>query len=432
MKETTADMRNTVIYQIFTRNYSDGTFRAVLKDLPRIQALGVDYIYLLPIHPSGVKNRKGSVGSPYAISDYRAIDPAQGSLESFIELSGAIHDAGMKLMIDVVYNHTSPDSWLAQNHPEWFYHKADGSLGNRCGDWWDVVDLDYSNMDLWDYQIETLKYWAQYVDGYRCDVAPMIPLEFWMKARSEVAKVNPDCIWLAESVEPEFISYNRANGVPTLSDGELYQAFDILYDYDIYKYMVGAIRGTNSLKEYLDKLNLQEMIYPANYCKLRCLENHDRMRAAALIPDSLSLSNWTAFNYFAKGPAMIYAGQEYCVEHHPTLFDRDPVVMETGKDISWLMNILAGIKQELIFAYGNFEAHTTGFNDEVIYASYEGGVGTPAEGNRAIGIFSTTARKQSLSIDLPDGRYTNLINDKLIDVFEGAFAYDGDPLIVLV
>lgn len=128
-----------------------------------VKGLGVDIIYLLPIHPVGVEKRKGTLGSPYAISDYRSVNPEYGTLEDFIRLVDAIHEKDMKCIIDVVYNHTSPDSVLVKEHPGWFYHKTDGTLGNRVGDWSDIVDLDYTNMDLWDYQIDTLKYWAGYI-----------------------------------------------------------------------------------------------------------------------------------------------------------------------------------------------------------------------------------------------------------------------------
>ena len=155
---TSKTNRNMVMYSVFVRNYSEeGTFKQLQNDLDRIKALGVDIIWLLPIHPVGVVERKGAVGSPYAIKDYRAIDPALGTKEDLKELVQEIHARGMRCIIDVVYNHTSPDSWLAQHHPEWFYHKPDGSFGNKVGEWLDVVDLDYSQRDLWDYQIETLK-----------------------------------------------------------------------------------------------------------------------------------------------------------------------------------------------------------------------------------------------------------------------------------
>ena len=204
--DTEKTLRNQVLYSIYVRNYSEaGTFAAVQADLDRIKALGTDIIWLLPIHPTGEKHRKGTLGSPYAIRDYRAVNPEFGTLDDFRHLVDAIHDRGMKCIIDVVYNHTSPDSWLAEHHPEWFFHKPDGSLGNRFGDWWDVADLDYSHKELWEYQIETLKYWARLVDGFRCDVAPLVPLEFWKRAREEVAAVRPGCFWLCESVERGFV-----------------------------------------------------------------------------------------------------------------------------------------------------------------------------------------------------------------------------------
>ena len=306
-QETDKSLRQQVIYQIFTRNYRSGKLKDVERDLDRIKSLGVDIIYLLPVQPSGVLHRKGSVGSPYAISDYRAVDPEIGTMQDFVELTEAAHRKGLKVMLDVVYNHTSPDSVLAKSHPEWFFHKADGSLGNRIGAWCDVVDLDYESSEaLWNYQIETLKMWAKYVDGFRCDVAPMVPLAFWKRARREVEQVRPGCIWLAEAVEPEMVIANRKAGVPTSSDSELYQAFDICYDYDTYYWQKAAQTGcmfvpggavrvpgerAGFLKEYLNRVNLQEGILPENYVKLRCLENHDRPRAAELVPDERALRN---------------------------------------------------------------------------------------------------------------------------------------------
>ena len=429
--ETDLSLRSQVIYQIFTRNYREGTFQAVRNDLERIKHLGADIIYLLPIQPSGEKNRKGSMGSPYAIKDYRAVDPVQGSREDFIELCDAVHAAGMKIIIDVVYNHTSPDSVLAQTHPEWFYHRPDGSFGNRVGDWWDVIDLSYDDPSFWRYQIETLKEWAAYVDGFRCDVAPMIPLEFWKAAKAEVETVRPGCLWIAESVDPQFIRINRMSGIHCHSDSELYQVFDICYDYDVYGTMADAAAGRGTLKQYLDRVNLQEEIYPENYIKLRCLENHDRTRAAALFPDRKVLRNWTAWNYFQKGIVMLYAGQEAAAAHHPTLFDHDPVNFETGTDLTPFLHRLKEIKQDPIFTYSSFFAQPVGVNQEVISASLIGNRGTQAEGRQAVGIFSTSGRAQLLPTELKDGTYTDAISGKTVDVFEGFLAYDGEPLILL-
>lgn len=429
-KDTSTKLRNQVIYQIFTRNYKDGTFKSVENDLDRIKSLGVDYIYLLPVQPSGKVNRKGSMGSPYAIKDYRGIDPVQGTMEDFISLSNAIHEAGMKLMIDVVYNHTSPDSVLVKEHPEWFYKKDDGNFGNRVGDWWDVIDLDYNNKDLWDYQIDTLKMWAKYVDGFRCDVAPMIPLDFWLLARSEVSKVNPECVWLSESIEYSFIEYLRKNNITALSDSEIYQAFDICYDYDVYPYMKNAITGDGCLKQYLSKVNTQEVIYPANYCKLRCLENHDRPRAAAMIPNDNVLLNWMAWNYFQKGIVMLYAGEEFCVTHHPTLFDLDTVDFNTGKDISSFVKSLSDIKRDSIFTNSFFNSKVVG--NDIILATYEAYKDSACNHKKAIGIFSTTSFSKAVSVPLEDGTYKNAINGEDVDVYEGILSYRGYPIIILI
>ena len=243
-RNTPKSCRNQVMYSIFVRNHSrEGTFEAVHRDLERIRALGADILWFMPIHPIGLRERKGSVGSPYAIADYRAVNPDYGTVEDFRRLVEDIHRLGMRCIIDVVYNHTAPDSWLAQHHPEWFYHRADGSFGNHIGEWTDIIDLDYTNPGLWDYQIETLRYWASMVDGFRCDVAPLVPLDFWLRARAEVETVRPGCLWLSESVEPEFICAAREQGITALSDSEIYQAFDVCYDHDVYPFYWDYLEG---------------------------------------------------------------------------------------------------------------------------------------------------------------------------------------------
>ncbi|SDI61169.1 alpha-amylase family glycosyl hydrolase [Dolosicoccus paucivorans] len=161
-QDTPLTLRNLNIYSIFTRNYSqEGTFKAVQEDLDRIQALGTDVIWFLPFYPNGEVNKKGTIGSPYAISNYREIDPRHGTLEDFKELIKAAHDKGLKVMIGIVFNHTSPDSYLVKHHPDWFYKKPNGDFGNRVGDWYDVIDLDYNQKELWNHQLETIEYWRK-------------------------------------------------------------------------------------------------------------------------------------------------------------------------------------------------------------------------------------------------------------------------------
>ena len=420
--DTSKDLRNQVMYSVFVRQYSkEGTFRKVQEDLPRIRDLGVDVIWLMPIHPIGVKNRKGTLGSPYAIRDYRAVNPEFGTREDFISLVSAIHALGMKCIIDVVYNHTSPDSVLAAEHPEWFYHRLDGSFGNRIGDWTDIIDLDYSQRGLWDYQIETLKMWAGIVDGFRCDVAPLIPLEFWLEARKAVREVRPDCLWLSESVEPEFIRYNRARGMISLSDSEIYRAFDLSYEYDVYHDWVRVLTDELPLSRYLEKLSQQEYIYPDNYVKLRFLENHDRPRARFCVPDDRSRENWTAFLYFQKGMVLLYNGQETENVHRPSLFEKDDVQWNTGRNITDRLKALARIKRHPLLRDGRYTVRDGG--NHCIVAEYA------AQDRRLIGLFSTRGTPGLVRVDIPDGAYEDLLSHETVSAESGLISHNGAPLI---
>lgn len=419
---TPKEYRNLIMYSVYVRNYSEeGTFEALRRDLPRIRALGVDIVWLMPIHPCGVKNRKGTLGSPYAIFDYRAVNPEFGTMEDFRHLVDDIHAQGMKCIIDVVYNHTSPDSVLSQEHPEWFYRKADGSFGNRIGDWSDVIDLDYGNRGLWDYQIETLKQWASVVDGFRCDVAPLVPLEFWLTARREVETVRPGCIWLSESVEPCFITGTRADGIASLSDSEIYQAFDICYDYDIFPDFLRYLKGEIPLSQYLDAVNRQEYIYPANYVKLRYLENHDQNRARQLIPDEKMLRNHTAMLYFQKGMTLLYAGQEVEQTHTPSLFEKDTVNWNTGRDITPLLQKLAGIKRHPLLTDSSYRVQA--FAHDIALALHTKG------GKTLAGVFCLRGEAGMIPVDLPDGQYRDLISGGVVEIRAGRLGVDGEPVI---
>ncbi len=419
---TNPSLQNQVIYSIFVRNHTkEGTFRAIIPDLDRIRRLGTDIVWLLPIHPIGVLNRKGSLGSPYAIQDYRAVNPEYGSLEDFRALADAVHERGMRLMMDVVYNHTSPDSVLWQEHPEYFYKGPDGKPGNHAGEWLDVIDLDYRNEALWDYQIETLKYWAGIVDGFRCDVASFVPVDFWVRARREVAEIKPDFIWLAESVHRSFSAACRMRGLYSSRDIDAYKAFDIEYEYDVRDAFDRCLDGEGSLLHWLDLLNFQDFVYPENYNKLRYLENHDTPRIAPRVKDGLALKNYTALLFFLKGTTLLYGGQEAGAEHTPTLFDRDPVSWDTGTDLSGLISQLAALKKKTLSPEDLFYAEA----DEKLKAA----VLTRDDGRACkIGLFSLEGKSGDVSVTLPDGSYNDLLGGRKVAVSDGKIHMDGEPL----
>lgn len=422
--QTDLNLQKQMIYSIYMRSHTpEGTFRAVIPDLDRIRALGTDIIWFLPIHPIGVKGKKGSLGCPYANRDYRSVNPAYGTMEDFKELVEEIHSRGMKCIIDVVYNHTSPDATLVTEHPEFYYKKEDGSFGNRCGEWADVIDLDYDNRALWEYQIESLKMWAKIVDGFRCDVASFVPVEFWKEARAAVETVHPGCIWLAESVHLSFGNFARRNGIYSAKDYELYEAFDMEYEYDIREVMDKYLKGEARLSQWTDAMNMQEAVYPDNYNKMRCLENHDQPRIASFVADDAALRNYTAMVYFMKGTTLIYGGQEFANTHLPSLFEQEPISRETGIDLSPLMQKLIRIKKEHFGVSDYFYATA---DDEKDIAVMERG----DRSHKCVGVFSLKAKNGEVVVDLPDGDYENLIDGTTKTVKDGRLTTDGTPIII--
>lgn len=428
--QTPLSLRNQIIYSIFARNYAEaGTFKVIQKDLPRIKALGTDIIWFLPFYPIGEEKRKGSIGSPYAIKDYRAIDPTHGSIDDFKNFVDACHQNGIKVMIDIVYSHTSPDSFLVQNHPEWFYRKENGDFGNRVGDWSDIVDLNYRQAGLWEYQINTLCQWAEIVDGFRCDVAPLVPLDFWQTARVAVNKVNPDLIWLAETVEPHFIRDLRANGHLALSDSEIYQVFDLTYDYDIKDWFDGYLRGEKTLTDFIERILTQDYIYPANYVKMHHLENHDQERFASIVTDVVDRYHWHAFIYFIKGAVLLFNGQEYGDDHTMSLFEPEQLqIPANSQQYDQLVKLAKLMKQYIPIQ--NVPYHIEADNDNhTALIQYQ-----IADRLVIAGVcFNRKASKNHrIQTHLPDGEYINLINGDTETIHEGQLIVGDDPILMII
>jgi len=433
-RTTNPELQHLVIYSVFVRNHTpEGTFRAVIPDLGRIRSLGTDAVWLMPIHPIGEVARKGTLGSPYANRDYRAVNPEYGTLDDFRALVDAIHGQGMKCLIDVVYNHTSPDSVLWETHPEWFYRKPDGNPGNHVGDWTDIIDLDYAgDPALWDYQVESLVGWARIVDGFRCDVASFVPVEFWERARTACEEVRPGCIWLAETVHREFGEEMRRRGLYSATDAEAFRAFDIEYAYDVQTVFDRWLAGEAPLSHWLDLIDFQESAYPRGFNKLRYLENHDLPRIASQLGRGLSLEALTAMQFFLKGATLVYAGQEVASDHQPSLFDRDTIAWDTGRDLSQLIARLATIKHEVLGCEDSFRVASVDDGHDLAVLERSGTWG------RVVGVFPLrgdacgvrVSMDDERGIGLADGTYENLVDGKAVTVSDGLLACDGRAVIV--
>ena len=420
--DTPSSYRNLVIYEIYVRNHgANGTFKDVELDLPRLHTLGVDILWFMPIHPIGSINKKGKLGSPYSVKDYREVNSDYGTKKDLIRLIQQVHEREMKVMIDVVYNHTAHDSVLLKQHPEYFRQDENGHPVTTEPEWTDVVDLKHLNPGLSEYLIETLIGWVELgVDGFRCDVASLVPQKFWQQARAKVAKTKPGVIWLAESVHANKVGTRRARGYHTLSDSELYTAFDMTYDYDIWPIWQLAVQGKVPVRRYIEMLRFQDSIYPENFVKMRCVENHDQARIMRLAPSRPQAIAWTGFEVFNKGPFLIYAGQESGTKHTPSLFDIDKVDW-SDYPLQPFLTRLAKLKKDPAEVHGKFLVVQA---DPAIQAVWEYG------DNSLYGIFNTSGKTGYIMVSLPDGTYRDILNDGQVTVRNGKILLPESAAIV--
>ena len=201
-------IRDAVVYELYPRAFSaEGTFNGVTARLDELKDLGVDVLWLMPIHPIGEKLRKGTLGSPYAVRDYYGINPEYGSAADLKRLVAAAHQRGLKVILDVVINHSAWDNVLITQHPEFYKHDDAGQIIPPVKEWTDVAGFNYANPKLREYMIAMLRHWVTdfEVDGFRCDVASMVPVDFWEQARVELEKAKPAILMLAEASQPDLL-----------------------------------------------------------------------------------------------------------------------------------------------------------------------------------------------------------------------------------
>ena len=349
---------NRNIYQVFVRNYSKkGTLQALEKDLTRIRLLGTDILYLMPIHEIGILERKGTMGSPYAIKDYFSISSDLGTLDDFKSLIKTAHRLNMRVVMDMVFNHTSPDNVLTKEHPEYYYYNENKKRYNRVGDWTDIVDLDTTRPDTQLYLLKVLKYWKDLgVDGYRFDVAPLVSLEFFKKARKALGK---KVIFIAENTTDEFVKEMAKKGMKVTATKDLFPTFDAVYNYGYYKELIDYAK-TGEYKPFIKKLENHLDSLPKGAIVINALDNHDNTRIAKILyKNPARFEELLKFMFFIKGWSFIYMGDEYGIEHLPKLFEKDPVDWN-GKD-KILFDIYTALLKE----------KSTSFNGNVVKTKFK-------------------------------------------------------------
>jgi len=299
------------LYEIFVRNFtSAGTLKAVQEKLDYIKDLGIKTIWLMPVHPIGKLGCKGTVGSPYAIRDYYEIDASLGTKAEFKKLVNAVHRTGMKIILDLVANHAANDHVWTTDNPDWFISAGDGHRIRKASDWTDVTDLNYENKELTRRMKHMIRYWVEEfdIDGYRCDVAGLVPLSFWEEIGEELQQIKADVFMLAE----------------WQSSGLHKKAFHATYDWVLYWILKDIRKQKRGVNDLVTWINFKNILFPRHALSLLFTENHDYPRTMDTF-GSRSFFPFVALLFFLKGIPLIYAGQENGARQMPPLFDTDPL-----------------------------------------------------------------------------------------------------------
>ena len=308
-------LENSVVYEMNVRQYTpEGTFAAAQQELPRLAELGIDILWLMPIYPIGVDGRKGPLGSYYAVKNYCDVNPEFGTLEDFDNFLAEAHRLGLRVVLDWVANHTSPDNvWVTERPADWYERDAEGNT-TFTADWSDTANLNYENHDVWHGMAGAMRFWMERgIDGFRCDMACEVPLEFWQEAISGLRADYPNMYMLAEGEEPLLHSLS---------------GFNSSYSWELHHMMNAIARGEQNIPELLAYLEKDAARHPAEAFRLMFTSNHDenswagtefeRMGDAAKIMAVLTFT-------LPGGQPLIYTGQEMGWNKRFEFFQRDPI-----------------------------------------------------------------------------------------------------------
>lgn len=304
--------KNANIYEVNIRQSTpEGTFNAFKKDLPRLKEMGVKILWLMPIHPIGEENRKGTEGSYYAVKDFKAVNPEFGTEEDFRALVSEAHEMDFKVIIDWVANHSAWDNVWTENK-DWYTLTEDGNFQPPVEDWSDVIDLNYDNMDMRAAMKDALEYWVREfdIDGYRCDVAGMVPTDFWIDVRKSLDEIKP-VFMLAEDGEPEL----------------LHEAFDMNYAWE-YAHIIREIAAGEQTFADLDSLFERDAKrFPTNAYRMYFTSNHDENSWNGTDPEMYgkNFENFAVLSATVAGMPLIYNGQESNLNKRLEFFEKDEI-----------------------------------------------------------------------------------------------------------
>ncbi len=382
---------NLSIYEVNVRQYThSGTFAEFETHLNRLKDLGAGILWFMPIHPIGVKNRIGSLGSYYSVKDYYGVNPEFGNLKDFKALVDSIHTKGMFVLMDWVANHTSWDNSLTITHPEWYVKDGNGNFTPPPGtDWTDVIQLDYSKQGLRDYMINAMKFWIDSVniDGFRCDAASFVPIDFWSAAITELKKDKPGIFMLAED-----------------DAGKYYPAgFDMTYAWAFHGFGKGMLNniaaGTynaNVLNTYTTQENIN---YPAPDYRMYFTSNHDENSWYGTVFEQFgnAAEEFSALTLTYRSMPLIYSGQEAGLNYRLQFFDKDEIKWQPHP-FTEMYKTLLHLKRENKALWNGSDGgqlqRVTSSNNPAIFAFVR-----EKENYRVFEIFNLTNEQQTVTLN---------------------------------
>lgn len=394
------------IYEVNIRQYTpEGTFAAFQKHLPRLKDLGVDILWLMPINPIGEVNRKGKLGSYYSVKNYTEINPEFGNKNDFKNLVDEVHKHGMHIIIDWVANHTAWDNPWVKDFPEFYTKDSLGNFVPPIADWADVIDLNYDNKLLWNEMISALKYWVKKfnIDGYRCDVAGMVPTEFWNQVRTELEDIKP-IFMLAEWETPDLHV----------------KAFEMTYAWEIYRTMNELYKSEKSVSDLM-KLILDDQTKFQNYAyRMQFTSNHDENTWNGTEFERLgeAAEMFAVFTYVIPGMPLIYNGQEAGFNKRLEFFEKDLIDWKESKftQLYFQLNKLKETNKALLNKnFGsNIECLSLPENENIFILIRDNGE------DEVIAVFNMSNKDFEFSINLNQANgYFNDFNDNSEIKFDG-------------
>lgn len=391
---------NQTIYEVNLRQYTkSGSFKSFEKHLPEIKSLGAGILWFMPINPIGVKNRKGKLGSYYSVQNYDAVNSEFGTLAEFKSLVKKIHKMGMYVIIDWVADHTSWDNVWTKEHPDFFKKDSAGNFIPPVKDWTDVIALDYLNKKLWTAMIDAMEFWVKNcnIDGFRCDVADMIPTPFWVKARTELDKIKP-VFMLAEAEKPNL----------------QVKAFDMTYSWSLYDLMHNISLGKKNSTDVIKYFANEEKRFSENSFRMRFTTNHDKNSwdgtEFKIFGDAAQM--FAAFLDVIPGTPLVYNGQEIGSHKQLKFFEKDTINWKPSpfrEFYSKLLHLRLNNKALLAGDEGGNVELVSSPDDQSVFSFVR-----EKDGNKVFAIFNLSAKAVTRVINskVIKGSYINLFSGK--------------------